>query len=99
MYKCICAYVSEVENDAVFRTKNVTQLEEEEEADMDTHVEKTSELRKRHIDKEDDTSDEWVKVEKIKKNKPKKNKGDPLHWFGFLVSSSLRTSQEHFKYG
>ncbi|KAI9476092.1 MAG: hypothetical protein EXX96DRAFT_575754 [Benjaminiella poitrasii] len=62
---------------------------------------------------DEDEGSEWVKVEeddiKIKDNdikltekkettKNNKDKSrDPLHWFGLLVSPSLRTSQEHFK--
>ncbi|ORZ09468.1 hypothetical protein BCR42DRAFT_381539 [Absidia repens] len=41
-------------------------------------------------EKDDGTKD---KVEK----KTAKTNGNPLHWFGFLVSSSLRTSQNHFQ--
>ncbi|CAO3595554.1 unnamed protein product [Absidia cylindrospora] len=41
-------------------------------------------------EKDDETKD---KVEK----KAAKTNGNPLHWFGLLVSSSLRTSQNHFQ--
>lgn len=48
--------------------------------------------------KEEFEMDEKKPVKKVRKM-PTKANGDPLHWFGLLVSPSLRTSQDHFQTG
>jgi hypothetical protein len=48
--------------------------------------------------KEEYEMDEKKPVKKVRKM-PTKANGDPLHWFGLLVSPSLRTSQDHFQTG
>lgn len=69
-------------------------------------------LRKRHEPPKKKNSD-WVQIDEKssassdndeieldeKKNKKIKKNGDPLYWFGLLVSPSLRNSQAHFKTG
>ncbi|KAI8081542.1 uncharacterized protein BX664DRAFT_195937 [Halteromyces radiatus] len=48
-------------------------------------------------EKEEYEMDEKKPTNKKKGNKVNKVNGNPLHWFGVLVSPSLRTSQEHFQ--
>ncbi|OAD77431.1 hypothetical protein PHYBLDRAFT_141319 [Phycomyces blakesleeanus NRRL 1555(-)] len=48
------------------------------------------------IERELELPEEYEMNEK-KPEKPKKPNNDPLRWFGYLVSPSLRTSQKHFK--
>lgn len=69
-------------------------------------------LRKRHEPTKKKNTD-WIQTEEKnssasenddieldeKKNKKIKKSGDPLHWFGLFGSSSLRSSQVHFKSG
>ncbi|KAI8074044.1 hypothetical protein BC940DRAFT_79077 [Gongronella butleri] len=48
---------------------------------------------------DDEDQQEWELDEKKsgKKSTKVRANNDPLHWFGLLVSPSLRTSQDHFK--
>lgn len=81
-------------NEIGLRRRQVRKQEDENESEW------VQDGSKDDTDKGEYEMNEKRPVKSSTKNKKKKKPiRDPLHWFGLLVSPSLRTSQHHFKTG